>query len=96
MATPAEKAPKAAETASVGEPSHSATPMTSATPHAPRTATMGSVLVRSIASPVRAVSFNACDQVIRRDYGVAPRELNQPFRSPCVWKCGPAGEYVYS
>lgn len=66
---PEENAPKAADTARVGSPRHRHSPMTRATPAAPRMAISGVSLVRSMASPERAASLSARDQVIARGYG---------------------------
>lgn len=61
---PDANAPNADDTASVGDPSHSASPTTRATPHAPRTAMSGVSAVRSTRIPARAVSRSARPQLM--------------------------------
>src|ERR1044072_4520429 len=78
MAIPGENAPNADDTARVGEPNQRVSPMTMATPQAPRTATSGSSRMRSIVKPAWAVCFSACDQLIRRDYDLDLQARNRP------------------
>ena len=83
---PAANAPKADEAATEGDASHSATPITIATPPAVRIATSGSSGARSTRTPERAVFRSARNHVMVPTIGPGITRNSQQNDRRCPYR----------